>query len=121
MSDLISRKKAIEALGKRPEGKTDWDLGCRTQWDWDTEILRTMPAAESEEQTSKLSSAEKTGKWVKASGYASPGGDPVWKCSECGKGIHTYGIEANSYNSDYTDGHQWVACPNCGAKMITSN
>ena len=59
----------------------------------------------------------KTGKWIEVYGYATPGGDPVWKCSECGKGIHVYGIEAPSYNRDYTDGHQWVACPNCGAEM----
>ena len=54
MTDLISRKKAIEALGERPGGKTDYDLGCRTQWDWDTEILRTMPSAEPEERTVKV-------------------------------------------------------------------
>ena len=64
----------------------------------------------------KLPPVEKTGKWVKASGYASPGGDPVWKCSECGKGVHVYGIEHQSYQRDIADG-QWVACPNCGAKM----
>ena len=62
-------------------------------------------------------SEQKKGKWLKIGGYCSPGGDPVWKCSECGKGIHVYGIEANSYNGDITDGHQWIACPNCGAKM----
>ena len=71
-------------------------------------------------QIANIPSAEperKKGKWVKVNGYCTPGGDPVWKCSECGKGIHVYGIEANSYNCDYTDGHQWVACPNCGADM----
>ena len=60
---------------------------------------------------------QKKGKWLKICGYCTPGGDPVWKCSECGKGIHVYGIETNSYNRDVADGHQWVACPNCGAKM----
>ena len=60
---------------------------------------------------------QKKGKWLKVSGYFTPGGDPVWKCSECGKGTHVYGIEANSYNKDITDGHQWVTCPNCGADM----
>lgn len=60
----------------------------------------------------------KTGKWVKARGsWCTPGGDPVWECSECGKGIHTYGIEHGSYGTDIAD-HQWVACPNCGALMI---
>lgn len=56
------------------------------------------------------------GRWIKVHGYITPGGDPVWKCSECGKGIHVYGIEHGSYGSDIADG-QWVACPNCGAKM----
>lgn len=71
-----------------------------------------------EKSKNKLQKQElKKGKWMKIGGYFTPGGDPVWKCSECGKGIHVYGIEANSYNSDITDGHQWVACPNCGVKM----
>lgn len=61
-------------------------------------------------------SSIKHGKWVKIPGYATPGGDPVWGCSECGKGIHVYGIEHGSYGSDISDG-QWVACPNCGALM----
>lgn len=56
------------------------------------------------------------GQWVKVSGFVTPGGDPVWRCSECGKGQHVYGIEHGSYGVDVSDG-QWVACPNCGAKM----
>ena len=58
----------------------------------------------------------KTGHWVKVGGFVTPGGDPVWRCSECGKGMHTYGIEAPSYAGDVSD-HQWVSCPNCDAKM----
>lgn len=57
------------------------------------------------------------GRWVKAKGrWCTPGGDPVWECSECGKGRHVYGIEHGTYGSDIADG-QWVSCPNCGAKM----
>lgn len=56
------------------------------------------------------------GHWIKVSGYITPGGDPLWKCSECGKGLHLYGVEHGSYGSDVADS-QWVACPNCGAKM----
>ena len=57
------------------------------------------------------------GHWVKARGnWCSPGGDPVWECSECGKGVHVYGIEHGTYGSDIADG-QWVSCPNCGAEM----
>lgn len=58
----------------------------------------------------------KRGHWVRVSGYATPGGDPVWKCSECGKGVHVYGIEALSYQRDVSD-QQWVSCPNCRAIM----
>ena len=56
------------------------------------------------------------GRWEKVSGYCTPGGDPVWRCSECGKGLHVYGVEHLSYGRDIADG-QWVACPNCGADM----
>lgn len=63
---------------------------------------------------------QKTGHWVKVHGYFTPGGDPVWACSECGKGIHVYGIEHGTYGSDIAD-HQWVACPNCGADMRGEN
>ena len=58
----------------------------------------------------------KKGLWRKVSGYVTPGGDSVWCCSECGKGLHVYGVEHGSYGSDVAD-HQWVACPNCGAEM----
>lgn len=56
------------------------------------------------------------GRWVKVGGFFTPGGDPVWQCSECGKGRHVYGIEHGSYNADVSDG-QWLACPNCMAIM----
>lgn len=55
--------------------------------------------------------------WIKVNGFCTPGGDPVWKCAKCGKGIHVYGIEHVSYGKDVSD-HQWVACPNCGRKVI---
>lgn len=59
----------------------------------------------------------KTGKWQKLHGYATPGGDPVWCCSECGKGIHVFGVEHNSYGKDIAD-HQWLSCPNCDTRMV---
>ena len=59
----------------------------------------------------------RTGKWQKLHGYATPGGDPVWCCSECGKGIHVWGVEHGSYGGDVAD-DQWAACPNCGALML---
>ena len=59
---------------------------------------------------------QKKGKWIRVGGYVTPGGDPVWRCSECGKGKHVWGIEHNSYGADIAD-HQWLACPNCGIEM----
>ena len=60
----------------------------------------------------------KRGKWIKASGsWFTPGGDPVWQCSVCGKGRHVYGVEHGTYGADISDG-QWVSCPNCGAYMV---
>lgn len=58
----------------------------------------------------------KKGKWIKVGGFVTPGGDPVWRCSVCGKGRHVYGIEASSYAKDVSD-HQWLSCPNCDAEM----
>lgn len=63
-----------------------------------------------------ISSNQKKGKWIRVGGYVTPGGDPVWRCSECGKGKHVWGIEHNSYGADVAD-QQWVSCPNCGIKM----
>lgn len=59
---------------------------------------------------------EKKGRWVRVGGFVTPGGDPTWRCSECGKGQHTWGIEGPTYGGSISD-HQWVACPNCGAVM----
>lgn len=64
-----------------------------------------------------ITAQPKTGKWITVHGYCTPGGDPVWACSECGKGIHVYGIEHGSYGRDVSDG-QWKACPNCGCRMM---
>ena len=90
MTDLISRQKAIEALGEKPVGDTDWDLGCRNQWEWDTEILRTLPSAEPEER--------KTGHWIEdETGYG------FWTCSEC------------KFVTEVTVLYHF--CPNCGARM----
>ena len=70
------------------------------------EIVQVLPSAEPRPR----------GKWIKVHGFATPGGDPVWRCSECGKGLHTYGIEASTYGADIAE-HQWVSCPNCGVRM----
>ena len=59
---------------------------------------------------------QEVGRWVKVGGFVTPGGDPVWECSACGKGRHVYGIEHGTYGADVSD-EQWKACPNCGARM----
>ena len=96
MNDTINRSEAIHAiLSEPPEARYPV---------WYASILKDLPKA------------RKEGRWVKMSGYATPGGDPVWCCSECGKGIHTYGIEAPTYGGDIAE-HQWLSCPNCDAYM----
>ena len=49
----------------------------------------------------------KEGKWVKAQGYITLGGDPVYKCSECGMSEHIYGIEHPN---------PMKICENCGSR-----
>lgn len=97
------------ASGENPCKEYDQEKHCCHRW---TKVIR-----QTVEELKAAEPERKKGKWIEVHGYATPGGDPVWKCSECGKGIHVYGIEAPSYNRDYTDDHQWVACPNCGADM----
>lgn len=89
--------------------------GCEYIWlnDWnegetDVEVVAYIPVSDVK--------IRPKGKWIRVGGYATPGGDPVWRCSNCGKGKHVWGIEHNSYGADIAD-HQWVACPNCGIEM----
>lgn len=105
MNDVIYRKEAIDALTTECSWTIYDEHGQLTPNG--EEILGTLK---------KIPSARKKGHWVEVSGYATPGGDPVWACSECRKGLHTYGIEHGSYGSDIAD-RQWVSCPNCGADM----
>ena len=95
MSDLIERQKAIDALGECPVGDTDWDLGCRNQWEWDTEILRTLPSAEPE---------RKKGEWIYDTERVAGDGWTYsqYHCSECG--FQELGGLANF-------------CSHCGAEM----
>lgn len=101
MDDLISRAEAIDAA-------KDWYNGL---------IVGSFKGLEKRLQAVPTIEERKSGYWKKVHGYATPGGDPVWACSECGKGIHVYGIEHSSYGKDVADG-QWVACPNCGVEML---
>ena len=45
------------------------------------------------------------GVWQKAYGYMTPGGDPVWRCPNCGKSEHVYGIETVQNHKTF--------CENC--------
>lgn len=101
MKEYICKEDAILAItGQPPElHYPDWYRGC---------IAEIPPAKVVEKKTSH---------WVKVPGYATPGGDPVWACYRCGKGIHVYGIEASTYGKEIAE-HQWIACPNCGSVMI---
>jgi DNA-directed RNA polymerase subunit RPC12/RpoP len=112
MSDYISREDVKKLLWERINLATFMRRGipnAMKSLSFITEQLEKIPAADVR--------PVKEGHWVKARGsWCTPGGDPVWECSECGKGIHVYGIEHGTYGSDIADG-QWVSCPNCGAMM----
>ena len=82
----------------------------------DERIAIMQERMETLEKQAAESEPVRHGHWVKVGGYITPGGDPLWECSECGKGLHLYGVEHGSYGSDVADS-QWVACPNCGAVM----
>lgn len=82
--------------------------------------VETILEDDCEEYDDSPNEKPKTGRWVKAEGsFITPGGDEVWCCSECGKGRHVYGVEHSTYGADVSD-DQWVACPNCGARMDTA-
>lgn len=109
MGDLIRRQDAIDEIEHKlaePEylhHGEDWYVGMSNA----EHVIYYLPP---------VLPKPKIGRWIKVPGYATPGGDPVWCCSECGKGVHVYGIEHGTYGGDVADG-QWVACPNCGAIM----
>ena len=76
MAEYIEREAAIDRLEKL------FQLQASTA----RAIIEAIPAADV--------APVRHGRWIKANGsWATPGGDPVWECSECGKGRHVYGIE----------------------------
>lgn len=109
---LIEAQDYITSMSN-PNDRTEYQILKEI----DSLIQKAINCLEEKSKNKLQKQEQKKGRWIEVGGYFTPGGDPVWKCSECGKGTHVYGIEANSYNGDITNGHQWVACPNCGAKM----
>ena len=49
------------------------------------------------------------GKWKRAIGYMTGGGDPCWKCPCCGGSLHVKGIEHPEPHPKY--------CKDCGARI----
>ena len=97
------------------EGET----AAKTSYDYMHKLVNAYAVKATSLGGDRFKDSEKerpTGHWVKVGGYATPGGDPVWQCSECGKGLHVYGVEHGTYGADVSDG-QWVSCPNCGVVM----
>ena len=107
-------KKRQDAAGKWLREAKDHETAARadTVLSFLCEVKLTLDAIPAADVVER-----KRGEWVKARGsWFTPGGDPVWECSLCGKGRHVYGIEHGTYGADIADG-QWVSCPNCGADM----
>lgn len=54
---------------------------------------------------------DNTARWIQddSQTWFTPGGDPVWKCSNCGGGRHVYGIESTE--------EARIICPDCLMKM----
>ena len=107
-----------EDIGRLPsaeEESFEWCTDCK---EYDQEKHCCHRWSKMINQTIKeIRGTTAVGEWVKVHGFCTPGGDPVWKCSNCGKGMHVYGVEHGSYGADIAE-HQWVACPSCGAVMI---
>ncbi len=101
MTDLISKRAAIDALGKCPEFKIklfgkSYEEGRSDQWFKDVAALVSVPSEQPE---------RKTGKWIDM-------GDFV-QCSTC------TGTRLKEVNTVYGKAI-WIKtayCPNCGAKM----
>ncbi len=89
MSDLISRKEAIDALAELPYGIRGMVKG----------IIEHMPSAQPE--------TERTGKWI-TDNPNNPYESDYCKCSICGYINCT--VEVLAF-----DGYKH--CPNCGARM----
>lgn len=89
MSDLISRRAAIEAFMK---ATADGD-----KFEWCEYVLKQLPSAQPE---------RKTGQWIEQNNHDWEY-SREYRCSECGK--HRLVTIPKGWN--------WNYCPNCGAYM----
>lgn len=53
--DLISRRKAIDALGEKPLAWTEgeYELGLQNQWERDVDAIKALPPVASKESEDK--------------------------------------------------------------------
>ena len=106
---LISRQAAIKALGEEQPVKNElpehsvWFRISETLVDESKGHITPEQAIEKIRDYMYSMKIPPKGHWVKVSGFVTPGGDPVWECSECGKGRHVHGIEHGSYGADVSD------------------
>lgn len=112
---LVAVRDKIAELPSAEDESFEWCADCK-EYDQEkhcchrwTKVIRNT--------VEEIRGTTAVGEWVIVHGLYTPDGDPVWKCSNCGKGVHVYGVEHGSYVADIAE-HQWVACPNCGAVMI---
>lgn len=83
-------------------GPTDqWSIINWLMKDWGSRFTDTKRAV-----IEWLACEVECAEWVRVSGYATPGGDPVFKCGACGNHEHVYGVE-HSFNRS-------AICPVCG-------
>ena len=89
MAELISRQKALEALGEEPPVwyNGEDEIAERDQWRRDVAAIEAVECAE-----------PKTGKWIEESDNH---GHSSYFCSRCGT----------------QEGEPSGFCPNCGARM----
>lgn len=77
----------------------------RTAEEIKEKLNKKIEKIDAENDTLKQSIDKTHGRWIKISGLVTAGGDPVYRCSNCGLDEHVYGIE-------HSDKH--VVCRNCG-------
>lgn len=92
MSDYISRKDALDALGEEPDvwtGDDEYSKGMQDQWRYDKRAIESLPTADVVERKKGewILQEDKTQKhygWHFCSECGAWIGEPTNFCSECG-------------------------------------